>query len=123
MEKKTVQQKFVFAEDCDDCRNILLKAKQRKKLLAELIDKSKSDISLMPFIGIVAIMMLGFAGLAYSFYPYIVPEKMTIVDAASAPESLLIILFGTAFVLPVIIGYSIFAYRVFGGKATELRYD
>ncbi|MEL7430277.1 MAG: cytochrome bd ubiquinol oxidase, subunit II, partial [Pseudomonadota bacterium] len=27
------------------------------------------------------------------------------------------------FVLPVIIGYSIFAYRVFGGKATELRYD
>jgi cytochrome d ubiquinol oxidase subunit II len=80
-------------------------------------------LSLLPFIGIVAIMMLGFAGLAYSFYPYIVPEKMTIVDAASAPESLLIILFGTAFVLPVIIGYSIFAYRVFGGKATELRYD
>lgn len=79
--------------------------------------------SLLPFIGIVAIMVLGFAGLAYSFYPYIVPEKMTIVDAASAPESLLIILFGTAFVLPVIVGYSIFAYRVFGGKATELRYD
>ena len=79
--------------------------------------------SLLPFIGVVAIMTLGFAGLAYSFYPYIVPEKMTIVEAASAPESLLIILFGTAFVLPVIIGYSIFAYRVFGGKATELRYD
>lgn len=79
--------------------------------------------SLVPFIGIVAIMALGFAGLAYSFYPYIVPEKMTIVEAASAPESLAIILVGTCFVLPVIIGYSIFAYKVFGGKATELRYD
>lgn len=79
--------------------------------------------ALIPFIAMVAIMSLGFAGLAYSFYPYIVPEKMTIADAASAPESLVIILVGTLFVLPVIIGYSIFAYRVFGGKATELRYD
>jgi cytochrome bd ubiquinol oxidase subunit II len=62
-------------------------------------------------------------GLAYSFYPYIVPEKMTILQSASAPESLFIILVGTCFVLSVIVGYSIFAYRVFGGKATELRYD
>ncbi len=69
------------------------------------------------------IMILGFFGLAYSFYPYVVPDQMTIDEAASAPESLLIILAGTLFVLPVIIGYSIFAYRVFGGKAAELRYD
>lgn len=79
--------------------------------------------SLIPFAGITAIMILGFFGLAYSFYPYVVPEKMTIYEAASAPESLFIILVGTLFVLPVIIGYSIFAYKVFGGKATELRYD
>lgn len=79
--------------------------------------------SLLPFLAIVGIMALGFFGLAYSFYPYIVPEKMTIAESASAPESLFIILVGTCFVLPVIIGYSIFAYRVFGGKATELRYD
>lgn len=91
-------------------------------LLRQLPDAA-DRFSLMPFIAMVAIMSLGFAGLAYSFYPYIVPEKMTIVDAASAPESLAIILVGTLFVLPVIIGYSIFAYRVFGGKATELRYD
>ncbi|MEO1702951.1 MAG: cytochrome d ubiquinol oxidase subunit II [Pseudomonadota bacterium] len=79
--------------------------------------------SLAPFVGMVGIMSLGFAGLAYSFYPYIVPDRMTIYESASAPESLIIILFGTLFVLPVIIGYSIFSYRVFGGKATELRYD
>lgn len=29
----------------------------------------------------------------------------------------------TLFVLPVIIGYSFYAYRVFGGKASDLRYD
>lgn len=84
----------------------------------------KNDrFALVPFIGMTAIMALGFAGLAYSFYPYIVPDKMTIYEAASAPESLFIILVGTCVVLPVIIGYSIFAYRVFGGKATDLRYD
>lgn len=79
--------------------------------------------SLIPFIAMTAIMLWGFAGLAYSFYPYVVPEQMTIYDAAAAPESLLIILVGTCFVLPIIVAYSIFAYRVFGGKATELRYD
>jgi len=79
--------------------------------------------SLVPFIGMTGIMGLGFAGLAYSFYPYVVPDRITIYEAAAAPESLIIILFGTLFVLPVITGYSIFAYRVFGGKATELRYD
>ncbi|MEM6971667.1 MAG: cytochrome d ubiquinol oxidase subunit II [Pseudomonadota bacterium] len=76
-----------------------------------------------PFVGGTAIFSLGFFGLAYSFYPFVVPDRITIVEAASAPESLLIILVGTLFVLPTIIGYSIFAYRVFGGKATTLSYD
>jgi cytochrome d ubiquinol oxidase subunit II len=79
--------------------------------------------SLTPFLVLAGIFTLGFAGLAYSFYPYVVPERMTIWEAAAAPESLAIILVGTAFVLPVIIFYSFYAYRVFGGKAHDLRYD
>lgn len=90
--------------------------------LAHLPDRN-DRFSLVPFAGITIIMILGFFGLAYSFYPYVVPDQMTIYDAASAPESLFIILVGTLLVLPVIIGYSIFAYKVFGGKATDLRYD
>ena len=84
---------------------------------------SEDRYALVPFAAMTGIMVLGFAGLAYSFYPYVVPDKLTIYEAASAPESLMIILVGTLFVLPVIVGYSIFAYRVFGGKTTELRYD
>jgi cytochrome d ubiquinol oxidase subunit II len=79
--------------------------------------------SLKPFLILAVIFATGFAGLAYSFYPYVVPDSMTIWEAAAAPESLAFILVGTAFVLPVIIGYSFYAYRVFGGKAGELRYD
>lgn len=79
--------------------------------------------SITPFLVLAGIFALGFTGLAYSFYPYVVPDQMTIWEAASAPESLAIILVGTCFVLPVIIGYSFYAYRIFGGKATDLTYD
>ena len=77
----------------------------------------------VPFIATTALFALAFAGLAYSFYPYVVPEKLTIYDAASAPESLFIILIGTAIVLPTILAYTALAYTIFRGKATELRYD
>jgi cytochrome d ubiquinol oxidase subunit II len=80
-------------------------------------------MNLAPFISLAGIFCLGFAGLAWSFYPYVVPGRITIVEAASATESLAIILVGTLFVLPVITGYSIWAYRIFGGKAVDLRYD
>jgi cytochrome d ubiquinol oxidase subunit II len=76
-----------------------------------------------PFAAAIALFSLAYGGMAYSFYPYIVPEKITIYDAASAPESLFIILIGTLFVLPVILGYTMLSYYIFRGKATALRYD
>ncbi len=77
----------------------------------------------VPFAGAVGLMALGFSGMAYSFYPYVVPEKLTIYQAASAPESLRIILWGTLFVLPAILGYTALSYTIFRGKATRLSYD
>ncbi|AZO49790.1 MAG: cytochrome d ubiquinol oxidase subunit II [Mesorhizobium sp.] len=79
--------------------------------------------ALTPFLTLAAIFALGFAGLAWSFYPFVVPDKLTIWQAASAPESLVVILVGVVVVLPIIIFYSFYAYRVFGGKATDLTYD
>ncbi|MEM9199840.1 MAG: cytochrome d ubiquinol oxidase subunit II, partial [Pseudomonadota bacterium] len=76
-----------------------------------------------PFAAASALFGLAFVGLAYSFYPYVIPERLTIYEAASAPESLFIIFVGTCIVLPVIIAYSIGAYLVFRGKATALSYD
>ena len=77
----------------------------------------------LPFVVTIALFVMGFAGMAYSFYPYVVPEQLTIYEAASAPESLFIILIGTCFVLPMILGYTALAYTVFRGKATSLSYD
>ncbi|MEZ5754715.1 MAG: cytochrome d ubiquinol oxidase subunit II [Paracoccaceae bacterium] len=76
-----------------------------------------------PFVGAVVLMVLGFFGMAYSFYPYIVPEQLTIWDAAASTESLTIILVGTLIVLPMILGYTVLAYVIFRGKATKLSYD
>ena len=74
------------------------------------------------FAAAVVVFMLAFHGLAYSLYPWLVLDRMTIWQAAAAPESLMVILAGTLAVLPMIIGYSIFAYRVFAGKAGNLEY-
>jgi cytochrome d ubiquinol oxidase subunit II len=76
-----------------------------------------------PFAAAMGLFTLAYAGMAYSFYPYVVPEKMTIYEAASAPESLFIILIGTLFVLPTILSYTVLSYYIFRGKATALRYD
>lgn len=77
----------------------------------------------LPFVLTVCIYILSFVGLAYSFFPYIVPEQMTIVEAATAPASLMIMLVGVLIVLPVLFAYTILAYYIFHGKTTELRYD
>jgi cytochrome d ubiquinol oxidase subunit II len=76
-----------------------------------------------PFQIATAIFCLGFLGMAWSFFPYVVPERLTIWEAASARGSLLLILAGALVTLPMIAGYTIFAYRVFGGKATRLTYE
>ncbi|WP_237215096.1 cytochrome d ubiquinol oxidase subunit II [Falsiroseomonas oryziterrae] len=77
----------------------------------------------VPFWAAVALFCLSFAGLAWSFFPYIVPERLTLFQAASAPESLSLILVGAAIVMPVILAYTVLAWRIFGGKAADLRYD
>ena len=74
------------------------------------------------FVATVVIFVLAFFGLAYSIYPYIVIDRLTVWDAASATESLVVIGIGVAITLPVIIVYTVFMYRVFWGKARELTY-
>ncbi len=76
----------------------------------------------IPFASCAVIFFLCFQGLAYSFFPYVVVNELTVWQAASAPESLRFILYGVVFVLPVILLYTAYSYRVFWGKASELKY-
>ncbi|MBE0370101.1 cytochrome d ubiquinol oxidase subunit II [Pseudoalteromonas aurantia] len=75
-----------------------------------------------PFIISACIFGLCFFGLTYSFYPFVVPGQLTIFEAVAAPESLNFLLYGVAIVVPTIITYTIFSYRVFWGKVQPLSY-
>lgn len=76
----------------------------------------------LPFAITAFIFLCSFTGLAFSFFPEIFPGKLTIWEAASAEESLRFIFVGAAIVVPIILAYTVFAYKVFNGKATALKY-
>ena len=71
---------------------------------------------IVPFISTIVIFLLGLAGLAISNVPYLVPNSVTIWQAAAPPESQIFILIGTLILLPMIIGYTVFTYWSFRGK-------
>ena len=76
----------------------------------------------LPFVLLILVFVLGFLGLAYSIYPYVVIGQMTIWQAASSPEALKAILIGVCISVPAIAGYTVISYRVFRGKTGELTY-
>lgn len=76
----------------------------------------------LPLLLVGVVFISSFLGLAVSFFPMIIPGKMDIWEAASSPEALSVILIGALIVVPVILVYTVYAYYVFRGKATELVY-
>ena len=76
----------------------------------------------LPFVASVAIYWLAFFGIAYSLFPYIIVNQMTIWQAAASTESLWLIFWGAAFVLPAILIYTLYSYRVFWGKTVPMSY-
>ena len=90
--------------------------------LPALLEAGNESFCWLPFAASVGVFMLAFFGLAYSLFPYLVVDRITLWQAASATASLKIILAGVVIVLPTIIAYTAFSYRVFWGKAQALRY-
>jgi cytochrome d ubiquinol oxidase subunit II len=76
-----------------------------------------------PFAGAVAIFVLAFIGLAYSLFPFVIMDRLTIWEAAAHPSSLTFVLIGTAIVLPFIVGYTCYSYTVFRGKVKGEYYE
>lgn len=76
----------------------------------------------LPFALMIGVFLFGFLGLAYSIYPFVVIDRLTVWQAASSTDALKVILIGVAISVPAIAGYTIYSYRVFGGKTGELKY-
>ena len=77
---------------------------------------------LLPLLMTTGVFILAFAGLAYSFYPMIVPGQLTVWEAAASPQALRVILWGCVITLPAILCYTVLSYYLFRGKTTELTY-
>ncbi len=78
-----------------------------------------TDHEARPFWFAAAIFLLGFLGLVVSLFPYLLPNQLTIWDAASPDTSLSFLLVGIVIFVPLILAYTLWGYRVFAGKVED----
>lgn len=69
-----------------------------------------------PFIFTLVLIFLCYVGFGISLWPNIIPPDISIWEASSPPESQAFTLVGTLIIIPIILGYTIWAYYVFRGK-------
>ena len=69
-----------------------------------------------PYLLAAGIFLSGYVGLAVSLFPWLVPFSLTIWDTAAAENALVFMLVGAAIMLPVILVYTAYVYRLFWGK-------
>ncbi len=71
-----------------------------------------------PFLYSLGLFAVGYAGLAISIWPHILPPHLTIWNAASPPATQGFLLVGLVALLPFILFYTGYSYWVFRGKVT-----
>ncbi len=91
-------------------------------ILLRRSERVTGDWCWVPFALTLLVFVLAALGLAYSLYPYVVMDRLTIWQAASSPAALKVILVGVCISVPAILAYTVLAYRVFHGKASALTY-
>jgi cytochrome bd ubiquinol oxidase subunit II len=72
-----------------------------------------------PFFLALALFLMSFIGLGISMFPYIVPDSLTIWEAAAPASSQWFMLVGAGVMIPIILAYTAFSYWVFRGKVAE----
>lgn len=90
-----------------------------KKLIQE---NSSLKLIWIPFVINVIIFIFAFFGLIFSIFPYLIIDELTIWTSASEKESLEVIFWGVVVVLPIIILYTFFSYKIFFGESKNLEY-
>ena len=71
-----------------------------------------------PFLIALLLFLLCFVGLGISMFPYIVPDQVTIWQAAAPESSQVFMLVGASVLIPIILAYTGYAYWVFRGKVS-----
>jgi len=69
-----------------------------------------------PFFWSVFIFFASLMGMTIGYYPYMIPSSITLIEAASSSKTLIFMLTGIGFLVPVMLVYNGYQYFVFSGK-------
>jgi cytochrome bd ubiquinol oxidase subunit II len=72
-----------------------------------------------PFFLSLALFFLCFLGLAISIWPYIIPYRVTVSTVLNTKAALDFTFWGVVLVVPVLLSYTLYGYKIFQGKVQE----
>jgi cytochrome bd ubiquinol oxidase subunit II len=81
-----------------------------------LLRALRRGFELRAFFWSVIITMASFTAVTIGYYPYMIPASVTLIHAASSSKTLIFMLSGIGFLIPVMLIYSGYQYLVFRGK-------
>jgi len=87
-------------------------------LVAVFLTARSSKTTFAPYLWATVVFLAGYAGLALSIFPYVVPYRVSLWQAAARDNALTLMLVGVGVMLPLILAYTAYVYWVFRGKVS-----
>jgi cytochrome bd ubiquinol oxidase subunit II len=91
-------------------------------LIWNLLNSLNREQENTPFVWTILLFLLTFVGLGLIVFPYIIPNQITIYQAAAAPSALVFMLTFIGVLIPIMLFYNIYNYVVFRGKVVGSAY-
>jgi cytochrome bd ubiquinol oxidase subunit II len=92
-------------------------------LIGALLNSLRKQKERQPIVWTILIFLLSFLGLGLIIFPYIIPPKITIYQAAASPSALVFMITFIGVLIPIMLFYNIYNYIVFRGKVTEIHHS
>jgi cytochrome d ubiquinol oxidase subunit II len=85
--------------------------------LSRVVQPRYRNLVWLPFTLCLILFCAMLGGLAYSMFPFVVLDTLTLWDAAAAQGSLQLVLAATVIALPVMVVFNLMTYRNLFGRA------
>lgn len=72
-----------------------------------------------PLFWSASVVLFGFIGISALYFPYLIPEGITIREAAAPADTLFFMLIAAAVFIPLILIYTVYNHAVFRGKVKQ----
>lgn len=76
----------------------------------------KRRLETVPFPALIGIFIITYLGFGLNSLPYIVPYHLTFMQTKVDDHAFLLMLYGAAVLLPLLLAYTAYAYHIFRGK-------